>query len=173
MSGGPYSPGRRHAALTLFARIALVAGPLVLLFGVLMWAGIAPGGSSGGDDPVDVTGSAAAGGSLQVSAVQDPQTLWGSPADVDVSAVSCTTRDGKELELDAGPVRTDGDDAEWVRLGVVENELTQVMCSGGGLEQVAVADAGSAGGTRGGVFFVVWGVIITAAGLLARRLTRR
>lgn len=127
----------------------------------------------GGDDPVDVTGSAAAGGSLQVSAVQDPQTLWGSPADVDVSAVSCTTRDGKELELDAGPVRTDGDDAEWVRLGVVENELTQVMCSGGGLEQVAVADAGSAGGTRGGVFFVVWGVIITAAGLLARRLTRR
>jgi hypothetical protein len=157
--------------LTVFARLALVAGPIVVVLGVLMLAGVMSGGASGGGA---MTGArtADAGERLQVSAVAEPRTLWVTPADADLSGAQCVTSEGDSYPLTSGAVADDGAGTAWVQVSVVDSALTQVSCDGGGIERFAVADLASSHGARGGVFFMVWGIIVTGAGLVAWRLRR-
>lgn|GEM_PF-5187222 len=176
---GPYSRANRRASLRLFSRIALVAAPLIVLVGVLVWVGAGPwSAQSDADRPFEPTDQVGAGEALQVFGLDEPQVLWAAPGDVDVGAVTCASDDAS-IVVDGAPgasgpdVRESPDGNTWVRLAALEPMLGTVTCDGPDVEAVGVADVdGASSGAGGGVFFVLSGAVVLGLGLLARRVTR-
>lgn len=176
---GPYSAQNRRRSLKLFSRIALIAAPVIVLVGVLLWADVGPWSSQADSErPFVPSETVAAGEPLQVFGLDEAQVLWAQPGSVDVGSVTCTSDDGL-IAVDGAPeaagtaVREEPGGASWVRLAVLDPMLGAVTCDGTGVESIGVADVdGSSSGAGGGVFFVVFGLVALGLGLLARRLTR-
>lgn len=168
-----------RASLRLFSRIALIAAPLVVLVGVLLWADVGPWSSQADTErPFAPAETVAAGEPLQVFGLDEAQVLWAQPGSVDVGSVRCTTDDG-QVAVDGAPeaagsaVRQEPGGASWVRLTTLDPMLGAVTCDGAGVESIGVADVdGSSSGADGGAFFVVSGLVVLGLGLLARRLSR-
>ncbi|WP_277208349.1 hypothetical protein [Isoptericola croceus] len=164
----------------LFSRIALVAAPLVVLVGVLLWADVGPWSSKAdAERPFVPSQAVAAGEPLQVFGLDEAQVLWAQPGSVDVGSVTCASDDG-QVAVDGAPeasgpaVREEPGGASWVRLTVLDPMLGAVTCDGAGVESIGVSDVdGSSSGAGGGAFFVVFGFVALGLGLLARRLTRQ
>lgn len=180
MSSGLFSRERRHDVLRLFARLALVAGPMVLVVAALIASGAWSGpGGRGADAPFDLKATVRAGDDLLVLEADQDVVLWGSPDDVDLAAVECSTRD-EQLTVDGAPAvpgtatATDRDGTSWIRLAVMADTQRTVTCSGGGLDQMGMAPvAQDVDRSQGGAFFAVWGVVIILAGFVALRVSRR
>jgi hypothetical protein len=111
--------------------------------------------------------------------------LWGQPADVDLTQVTCTWVGGGGTggELEVGPVEgrpervTDtlgAGDFRWLTTTAQEFVPRSATCSGGGLTLLgATVDPGTGAGSSAGVFFVLLAPVMLGLGLLARRLSRR
>ncbi|GAA4725393.1 hypothetical protein GCM10023216_14680 [Isoptericola chiayiensis] len=175
MSGGPYSRERRRASLKGFGYLALIGGPAAVLVSLVMAFGLWSAGDD--DSSFGLRSTVAAGDSLVVNEPDATVVLWATPGDIELGEVSCETRDSS-LPMDGAPqepgaaVQLDDDGAQWVRLNAVEGMQRSVTCSGPGMTEFGYAADAEVDQDRGAWFFGVFGVLVTGAGLLARRLTR-
>ncbi|WP_402462074.1 hypothetical protein [Isoptericola aurantiacus] len=176
---GPHTRENRRASVRLFSRIALVAAPLIVLVGVLVWAGVGPWSAQAeAGRPFEPSDQVAAGEALQVFGLDESQVLWAAPGSVDVGSMTCVSDDAS-IDVDGAPdaagsaVREAPDGGTWTRVAALDPMLGTVTCEGPGVESIGVADAdGASSGAGGGVFFVVFGAVLLGLGLVARRLTR-
>lgn len=167
--------GLRRAAGT-FALVAWAGVVLVLVMGVTLVAR----GTAGPPTSVELGRAVAAGEPLQMVASTSARLVYGAPADLDLAAVTCVgSAPAGSRELDVAAERQVVNDAtgggDLVLLVRVETMplVTDVTCSGGGLERVGSTSAGSAGTARVlGVVLLLLAPVLAVVGLVARRASR-
>lgn len=160
----------------MFAVVAWAGAALVLVVGVTTLAGTA-----GPRSTTTVRQTVPAGEPLLMPSGTSARQVWGSPAAVDLAAVTCTgTSPLGEQPVDVATERTvatdtaSGDEVVLVATVPTLPRVDEVVCSGGGLTSAGVATAGSPGRDRTfGAVLLLLSPVLVVIGLVARHASRR
>ncbi|MCL3859927.1 hypothetical protein [Actinotalea sp. K2] len=178
---GPFTSRNLRRATRLWSTVALWGSPFFLLLGVALLTGLFPSGAARAS-VVETT--ATPGTAIDVVGGTRGMALWGQPADVDLSTVTCrwTGAGDSGGELPVGPrddrpeVITDSlgsGDYVWLTTTADTFGVRSATCTAHGLTALgATPDPGTGAGTGAGVFFVVLAPVLLGLGLLARRAAR-
>ena len=179
MSAPGFSVANIRRVAGWWSWVAFAGIPLSLLMG--SWQ-LHEAATAGSPQHIWVETVAKAGTPVSVTSGTSGWVIWGQPADVDLTAVTCRyieTKKSVELPIDAASARFTVTDAlkhgEFVRLTSTADAwfAETVTCSGGGLTGVAQTPAPTPGADRAfGIVALVMAPVLLGLGLVARRAGR-